>query len=379
MVLTSEGASSAAPPDNLSRTLSHSRVHPVVAYIARRLAAGLMTLFVASILIFAAVNVLPGDVASIILGRSAPPEAMESLRNELNLNAGLLSQYGQWISGVVRGDFGNSAVSFVQTGSQISVWSQIEEPFENTLILAGITIVLLIPLSLMMGVVAGVWASKPADYAISMPALLLGSVPEFVLGTGLVFVFFSTLDLLPPVAVLTPGQSPLTTPEALVLPVLTLLGTAIAFSTSDSRRYDRSVASELRGDGADQWCSQASGPFAFRPEERASAERANLRPDYSVPLGRDHHRRELLRVFRHRYHARERCLGPRRRSGGSGGRHPGRAVHLDQYRRGRDRVAVSPEASYGNLMTVRESLRQRARPRFLRTGPGASVPRSSSS
>jgi peptide/nickel transport system permease protein len=93
-----------------------------------------------------------------------------------------------------------------------------------------VTALLMVPLALVFGVLAAVRAGRPLDHAISVSSLAIIALPEFIIGSLLVLVFFSWLDVLPPVSLVTPGESPLAHPDALVLPVLTLLGASLAAS-----------------------------------------------------------------------------------------------------------------------------------------------------
>jgi peptide/nickel transport system permease protein len=85
----------------------------------------------------------------------------------------------------------------------------------------------LIPLTLVLGAIAGIRAGRKLDHAISFPSLVFGGLPEFVTGTLLIFVLFTKLSLLPPVALVAPGQSPFSNSKALIMPVLTLLVVAV--------------------------------------------------------------------------------------------------------------------------------------------------------
>ena len=219
--------------------------HPVGAFLIRRVGAGLATLLVASLLIFLATNALPGDVAEAVLGRNATPALVTQLRSRLHLDRPLLSRYGTWLEGAVTGDFGDSAVELAQGATHAPVTGLIKAPLRNSLILAVIATVLLIPLSLLAGTAAAVRASRPTDYVVSYVALILGALPEFVLGTFLILILFSELNLLPPVASVPPGTSPLAHPDSLVLPVLTLLGVSLSFS---ARQVRAGVIEALRQD-----------------------------------------------------------------------------------------------------------------------------------
>lgn len=209
--------------------------HPVARFLARRLAAGVATLFVASALIFLATNALPGNVAQVVLGRYATPARVAALEKELDLNHPVIVLYGHWLGDAVTGNLGQSAVALANGAPSAPVWPLVATPLRNSAILALGTILFLIPLSLLVGAAAAVRAGRPTDLAVSYGALVIGSLPEFVIGTFLIAVFFSWLNLLPPVALISPGSSPLSNVNELVLPILTLLGVSLAFSARQVR------------------------------------------------------------------------------------------------------------------------------------------------
>lgn len=196
--------------------------HKVLAYVARRVGAGAVTLVAVSILVFAACEVLPGDAASVILGRQAAGGQLRSLRREMGLNRPVVIRYSDWAGGLLHGNLGNLAAGYA-AGGKITVWSQIRSKLANTALLAAIAFALAAPISVLLGTAAAVHASRTVDHAITVTTLVLVSMPEFVVGSLLILVFFSWLDLLPPVALFAPGVSPLTRPDALILPVVTLL------------------------------------------------------------------------------------------------------------------------------------------------------------
>jgi peptide/nickel transport system permease protein len=203
--------------------------------VFRRTAAGIATLFIASILIFAAVNVLPGNAATIVLGKSATPQAVQRVEDSIGVNKPLVQRYADWASGMVSGDFGNSTIAEAQGSLTPSVSGIIGTPLRNSLILAGITAILLIPLSLLLGSYAAVRANKFPDRAISTTSLAFSAMPEFVVGSLLVAIFFSMLGLLPPISQVPADGSPLSDPKILILPVLTLLAVSLAFTVRQVR------------------------------------------------------------------------------------------------------------------------------------------------
>ena len=205
------------------------RRHPLAWFVIRRLAAGIATLFVVSVLVFAGTEVLPGDAAGAVLGKSATPRQVEELRHQMGLDRSAVSRYFEWLGGLLTGDLGNSAAGYAQ-GTQITIWSQIKDKIGNSLILALIVTAIMIPLSLVLGVLAAVRAGRATDHAVSISSLAIISLPEFIVGSLLILLLFSWLNLLPPVSLIPPGDSPLGHSKALVLPVLTLLGVTLAAS-----------------------------------------------------------------------------------------------------------------------------------------------------
>jgi peptide/nickel transport system permease protein len=244
-MVTSIVSSSSAPTENTQRTAGIVSRHPAAAFVLRRVAAGLLTLFVVSILIFLATNILPGNVAQVVLGRNATPATVHKLESELNLDHPIVDRYFLWLDGVAHGNLGKSAVAVAEGSPNPAITSSLESPLEDSLILGGITAALLIPLTLGLGVVAGIFSGRKLDYFISLPSLVAGGLPEFVTGIFLIFIFFTKLNILPPVSLLSPGESPFSNFNALILPVLTLLAVAAG---SGIRQVRTGMIGALRSD-----------------------------------------------------------------------------------------------------------------------------------
>lgn len=206
---------------------SARRRHPLVRYAFTRVAAGIVTLFVVSIFVFVGTEVLPGDAASAVLGRSAAPEQLAEMRELMGLDRPAPQRYAEWLGGLLIADLGNSAAGFAAGGDR-PIWNEIDGKIFNTFVLAAVTTLLMVPLALLLGVLAAVRAGRSLDHGISLGSLALVSVPEFVVGSLLILVFFTWLDVLPPVSLIPPGSSPLDDPRDLVLPVLTLLAATLA-------------------------------------------------------------------------------------------------------------------------------------------------------
>ena len=205
------------------------RGHPVLIFVVRRVAAAIATLVIVSILVFVGTEVLPGDAAGAVLGRNATPAQVEEMRELMGLDRSAPERYLDWLGGVLTGDLGNSAAGFA-AGGVSPIWEEISGKIANSFALAGITAALMIPLSLLLGIVAAVRAGRALDHAITLSSLAIISLPEFIIGALLILVFFSWLDLLPPVSLIAPDQNPLSQLDLLVLPVMTLLGASLAAS-----------------------------------------------------------------------------------------------------------------------------------------------------
>jgi peptide/nickel transport system permease protein len=206
-------------------------VSPVLRFVGRRLLGAVVALLVASVLIFVGTAVLPGDAASVVLGRSATPKAVAQLNRQMHLDRPLVQQYTDWLRGFVHGNLGDSSVGLAQGAKHAPIWPLIADPVKNSLILAAVAALFMIPLSLGLGALAAVYAGKPLDHVISIASLAAIALPEFVIGSLLIGVFFVWLNVLPPVALIAPGDSPLAHPTKLVLPVATLLLASLAAGT----------------------------------------------------------------------------------------------------------------------------------------------------
>jgi len=223
---TTAGPAPESPPQS-AKASGRGRQHPVAWFVLKRVGQGLLTLFIVSILIFMCTSVIPGDAVTVILGKSGTPETIAALQAQLGLDRPLYVQYLSWLLGLFRGDLGDSVVALAQKQPDPSIAGTLKNPLTNSLILGSITALLLVPLTLFLGAVAGIKADKFIDHAISLPSLVLAGLPEFVTGALLIYVFFTQLHVLPPVSLVAPGESPLATPKILVLPVLTLLIVAV--------------------------------------------------------------------------------------------------------------------------------------------------------
>jgi len=160
-------------------------------FLARRLAFLLLTLLITSMIVFAITQLLPGDVARIILGREAGEKALEQLRRTLGLNDPVLVQYGRWLWNFVSGDWG---ISF---STRLPIRVVVMERLRNSLMLAVMILMLALPLATVAGVIAGLNRDRPVDNLISIASLSVVGLPEFVTGLVLIELFSFRLRLLP--------------------------------------------------------------------------------------------------------------------------------------------------------------------------------------
>jgi peptide/nickel transport system permease protein len=186
--------------------------------IARRVALGILTLFLISLVVFAAVLALPGDAATAILGKEATPERVAALRDQLNLNDSVITQYLDWIGGVITGSFGESAAT------QQPVSELLSGRVANTAFLVFVAAVVAIPLSIGTGVWTAMRRDRSVDHVVSTSTLVLAALPEFVIGIGLILLFAtSVFTWFPAVSLLAPDERAWSDLSVVVLPAATLV------------------------------------------------------------------------------------------------------------------------------------------------------------
>jgi peptide/nickel transport system permease protein len=190
----------------------------------QRIVLSALTLLIVSVVIFGATELLPGDVATAILGREATPERLAALREELGLNRPASERYLSWLGGALGGDFG---VSLARRGVPVS--ELILERARNTLLLSAIAALVGLPLAIGLGIVAGLTRDRAPDLAISVVALVGQSLPEFVIGSLLILIFGVIWAILPAVT-LVPADAPLAELlPSLILPAVTLTIVMVAY------------------------------------------------------------------------------------------------------------------------------------------------------
>lgn len=163
----------------------------VLGLILGRLGVALVTLLIVSAVVFGATQMLPGDVAEILLGQAATPEAVAGLRAAMHLDQPALVQYGAWAWGMLHGDLGTSFAN------NMPVAQLIGGRLLNTLRLAAVTAALAVPLALTLGITTAMYRGSLYDRIVSGAIIAVISVPEFMIATLAVLIFAVWLKWLP--------------------------------------------------------------------------------------------------------------------------------------------------------------------------------------
>jgi peptide/nickel transport system permease protein len=220
----------------------------MATYLLRRLGFILLTLVLASLIIFVVTQFLPGDVAQVVLGQFATEKAIENLREELGLNRPLHIQYLTWAAGFVKGDWGNSLTS------RLPVRPMVMARLSNSAMLAGLALLIYVPLGILLGVIAALKRDKFVDQAISAVSMAFVGLPEFV--TGLLLITFLAIGLgwFPANSSIDPESTFRQALPFLILPAITVSLTGLGYITRMTRsgtidvlRTDYVRAADLKG------------------------------------------------------------------------------------------------------------------------------------
>jgi peptide/nickel transport system permease protein len=181
-------------------------MHPVVRTVLQRLGLGLLTLFVVSLIIFSAMQFLPGDFAQAILGQAALEETVAAFRKELGLDEPAFVQYFSWIGGVLQGDFGTSFSGRASSGVDRSreVVELIGPRLENTLFLAVMAAIIAVPVALILGITAALYRNSIYDRVVNSLTLTSISMPEFFVAYILILFLASLNKVFPSLANISP-------------------------------------------------------------------------------------------------------------------------------------------------------------------------------
>ncbi|MBT1160008.1 ABC transporter permease [Aminobacter anthyllidis] len=189
---------------------------PIAKIIGQRVAFGALTLWIVSLIIFAGVQLLPGDIATELLGQSATPETVAALRKSLGLDVPAYLRYFDWLSSMLHGNFGTA----LSNGRDIA--ELIKPRLYNTLLLAASAAAISVPLALVGGIVAALYRNTFVDRAINVVTLASISFPEFFVAYILILFLAVHAGILPSLSDVDSTTSVLDRLIAMALPALTL-------------------------------------------------------------------------------------------------------------------------------------------------------------
>jgi peptide/nickel transport system permease protein len=193
------------------------------AFIIRRLLLLAATLLAVSILIFLITQMLPGDVATMILGMSATPDDLATLRRQMGLDQPAISQYLMWLGNALHGDLG------ISSRFRLPVTEVMSGPIASSVVLGGVGILIAVPLGVGLGLTCALRRDSTLDRSISAIAMFAAAMPEFVTGGLMIVIFSSWLSWVPPFASAGPGKSIFQNISELVLPTASLSLVILAY------------------------------------------------------------------------------------------------------------------------------------------------------
>jgi peptide/nickel transport system permease protein len=192
-------------------------INPVIArLLVRRIAVSLLLLFAVSVLVFTGTELLPGDVAQMVLGQGATPAALAGLRATLHLDQPAWLRYVHWLFGLLHGDAGVSLVN----GEPVA--ALVGDRLGNSLELALFTAIVTVPLALLVGITAAIWRGSAYDRTVNVITVATVSVPEFLFATLAVLIFAVKLHWLPALTYSVRDDSLSALLRSFALPVCTL-------------------------------------------------------------------------------------------------------------------------------------------------------------
>ncbi|MDB5396754.1 MAG: peptide transporter permease [Rhodospirillales bacterium] len=192
----------------------------IASFLLRRVALSLITLGLLSVIVFMAGRLLPGDVGRAVLGPLADARSVANFNHQIGADRPIPIQYWDWISHFGNGDMGTSFVFRSAVGPFIG------DALANSLKLAALAFIIVVPLGVLGGVAAALNVGRLADKTITLLGQTLGVVPEFISSIVLILIFGVWLRWLPMSADWPDGAGPLTQIRYLILPSLPL---AISF------------------------------------------------------------------------------------------------------------------------------------------------------
>lgn len=197
-------------------------MHKLLVMVAQRLALGLLTLFVVSLIIFLGVELLPGDLTQAILGQSATDETVAAFRRELKLDLPPHERYVAWLLGILEGDMGRSLANDREISGLIGV------RLGNTLFLAAVAAVISVPLAVTLGILAALYRNSFYDRGVNVVTLTTISFPEFFVAYILIYFLAVKVGIFPSISNVGAGIDFRERVYRCLLPALTLTLVVVA-------------------------------------------------------------------------------------------------------------------------------------------------------
>jgi len=211
----------------------------LLTLIVRRVLLAGLNLLLVSLLIFAAVEAIPGDAAASFLGEDANPQALEALRRRFGLDQPAWSRYLSWLAGVLHGELGQAM------GSERQIAEILGPKVHNSLVLAAVALALYVPIAIVPAALSASRADQAVDHIISIMTLIVMSMPSFLVATLMLVTFAWMWPVLPVLSHVTPASTVQDWVRALALPSATL---AIVMSAHAIRMLRDNLIEVLRSD-----------------------------------------------------------------------------------------------------------------------------------
>ena len=197
--------------------------------VAQRIGFAIVILFIVSLFIFLGVELLPGDAAEEILGKTATPETVAAFRRELGLDLPLHTRYIEWVSNIFQGDLGISLSNRMEVSHQVGI------RLFNTIFLALFAAVISMPLALALGILSALYRNTVVDRTVNLTTLTTISFPDFFVAYILILFFAIKLNIFPSVSMIHPNTDFLDRLYRTLLPAITLTLVTVAHTMRMTR------------------------------------------------------------------------------------------------------------------------------------------------
>jgi len=204
-------------------------MNKLLIMVAQRITFAIVTLFIVSMFIFLGVELLPGDAAEVLLGKTATPETVAVFRRELGLDLPLHTRYIEWVSNVMQGDLGTSLSNSMEVSHQVGI------RLFNTIFLASFAAVISMPLALALGILSALYRNTAFDRTVNLTTLTTISFPDFFVAYMLILFFAIDLNIFPSVSMIHPNTEFIDRLYRTMLPAITLTLVTVAHTMRMTR------------------------------------------------------------------------------------------------------------------------------------------------